>query len=95
MLGLAVDEIVKTGVRLTNVTCDCLRAQISMMKVLGASLDPDNLDLKICCDKQTTPIYFMHDMCHCIKLVRNAWHFHKCMKNSKGELIEWSYIEKL
>ena len=40
-------------------------------------------------------MFFIHDMCHAIKLVRNAWHSFRRIKNSKGEVIDWEFIEKL
>ena len=90
----AVEEISGTGVNLVSITCDSLKAQMSMMKNLGANLSPDKLDPQIFKDKQS-PIYFIHDISHAIKLVRNAWHHVRQLKNSRGEIIDWGYIERL
>ena len=83
------------GVRVVAVTCDMPSVHLSMMTALGVKLNPKMPSLQICKEKEGPPIFFIHDMCHAIKLVRNAWHFHKCIKNSKSELIKWCYIEYL
>ena len=81
IVNTAVDEILKTGVRIVGITCDSLQAQLAMMRNLGADLNPTNPNLQIFKEKVTPPMFFIHDMCHAIKLVRNAWHSFKKMKN--------------
>ena len=95
LVDLAVDELLGTGVRVVAVTCDSPKVQLSMMKCLGADLNVDNPDLQICKDKGSTPIYFIHDMCHVLKLVRNAWHHHKLILNADKKVIDWSYVQKI
>jgi len=77
------------------VVCDAPQVQLSMMKKLGADLDPETVNTKICEDMQERPIHFVHDMCHCIKNVRNAWAHLKVIKNANGDNIDWKYIEEL
>ena len=61
-----------------------------------ANLDPECLDLHICKDKPGNPIYFIHDMCHVMKLIRNAWREkHKKYKDSTGDIIDWQYVVEL
>ena len=93
ILSLAIDELLNVGVRVVSVTCDSPIVQLSMMKELGANLDVNNPDLHICKDKPGPKIHFIHDVCHTLKLVRNAWHKHKKIKN--GDVIDWTYIERL
>ena len=95
IVDLAVDELLSTGVTVTCVTCDSPSVQLSMMKELGADLNPDSPDLEICKEKAGPPIYFIHDNCHALKLVRNGWHHHRRIKNSKNEVIDWAYVERL
>jgi len=66
-----------------------------MMKQLGADLTPEHPDLQICHDKPGPPIYFVHDMCHALKLVRNGWHHHKKIKNANNQEIDWQFIVEL
>ena len=95
-MSIGIDELLESGVRVVNVTCDSPRVQLAMMRELGANLDPDSLDLHICKDKPGHPIYFVHDMCHVMKLIRNAWgDHHKKLKDSNGEIIDWQYILEL
>ena len=95
LVDIAVDELLDCGATVVCVTCDSPTVQLAMMKQLGADLRPESLDLQICRDKPGPPIYFLHDMCHALKLVRNGWHFHKIIKNSNNEHIDWKYIVEL
>ena len=96
LVSIGIDELLEAGVRVVNVTCDSPRVQLAMMKELGANLDPECLDLHICKDKPGNPIYFIHDMCHVMKLIRNAWgEKHKKFKDSNGDIIDWQYIIEL
>ena len=95
LVDRAVDELLECGVKLVNITCDSPPVQLSMMKNLGANLDVESFDLHICKDKPGNNIYFVHDQCHAMKLVRNAWNHHKKLKNANGDIIDWSYIIEL
>ena len=94
-MDAAIDHLLDCGVQVVCVTCDSPTVQLSMMRILGADIDSAEPCLRICKDKPCPPIYFVHDMCHAIKLVRNAWQFRKSLKNDKGELIEWRYLVEL
>ena len=88
LVELAVRRLVDVGVRVVNVTCDCTRVNIAMMKNLGANLNPQKIDSQKCYDIGTTNMYIIHDMVHCIKLVRNTWAHHKILRIQNGEVID-------
>ena len=70
-----------------------LRGTLHFNINLGSNLDVKYPDFHICKDKPGPKIHFIHDVCHALKLVRNAWHKHKKIKN--GDVIDWTYIERL
>lgn len=94
-MEIAIEKLIDVGARVASVVCDCPQVQLSMMRKLGANLDVDSINTVICANIKSSPIHIIHDMCHCIKNVRNSWAYHKVLKNSEGKLIEWAYIEKL
>ena len=83
------------GAKVVCITCDSPRVQLSMMRHLGSNMDPTSPDPQICRSKDGLSIFHIQDMCHAVKLVRNAWHKLKKIKNSKDEVIDWGYIEQL
>ena len=92
---LAAQEVVDTGMRVVDLVCDGPPVHLSMIKKLGANLDPDNLDTQVLHNIDGPPIHMILDMCHDIKNVRNAWKHHRILKNAKGENIDWIYLENL
>ena len=93
---MAVQKLVETGVTVLNVTCDGPRVQLSAMRLLGAVISSGKpVHTRILSDLDCPPIYFILDAVHCIKLIRNSWAKLKIIKNSKGENIEWKFIEQL
>lgn len=69
----ALQKLYDVGIRVVSITCDCLAANWSTLKKLGAVIDlqnlkawfphPSNPDLKV---------YLVLDPSHLIKLIRNA-----------------------
>ena len=92
---LTAQKLLDIGLKFTSLTCDGPKVHLSMLKLLGANLDTDNLETQIFQDLDSPPIYLMLDMCHDVKNVRNAWKHHRVFKNAKGERIDWSFLEKL
>ena len=37
----------------------------------------------------------MHDQCHVLKLIRNAWEHHRKFKDVNGDVIDWQFIVEL
>lgn len=94
-MEMCVKKLVEIGVRVSNVTCDSPKVNISMFKKLGARVDCDNPDMQILKDMDGPPIYGIHDNVHSVKNVRNTWGSVRLLKNAKGEVIDWDYIVKL
>ena len=85
-----VEELNEVGANVVAVACDSPNVQLSMMRLLGAVMDPENPDPRILREKGN--IYHIQDICHALKLVRNAWHDLKRIKNSRNEVIAYSVI---
>ena len=66
------------------------------MRLLGAIIDPSKpVCTKILSDLDCPPICFVLDAVHCFRLIWNAWFSCKVFLNSKGEKIDWRFIEFL
>ena len=92
---IAVQKLLDIGVTVTSLTCDGPQVNLSTLKHLGANLDGNNLDTQLFQDLNSRPIFSIVDMVHSVKNVRNAWKVRRVLKNSKGEMIDWTYLERL
>ena len=93
---MAVSRINRTGAVLTNIVCDNPPVNHAMLKSLGASLDPDNLNPTTrLINVSGKKIYAFLDPPHLIKLTRNALGDYKTLLNSDGHKIHWHFIERL
>lgn len=84
----------ETGVRVVSITCDGLASNLTLMKLMGASLDTDNLQTELNLTDKGEPINFVLDNCHLVKLVRNCLGDYKVLKHNGNE-IKWDYIAAL
>ena len=84
----------ETGVRVVSITCDGLASNLTLMKLMGASLDTDNLQTELNLTDKGEPINFVFDNCHLVKLVRNCLGDYKVLKHNGNE-IKWDYIAAL
>lgn len=86
----------EVGVTVASVTCDGPSAHFTMAKHLGANVD-DILNLKPYFEHPFTKsnVYIIFDACHMLKLVRNNWAKCRVFINSKGQTIDYKYIEML
>ena len=92
----AIDHVNQTGAVITNITCDNPPSNLKMLKHLGASLDPENLDprlkFKNVLDKY---ILAMPDTPHLLKLTRSALGDCEVLVDGDGNQIKWDYIRQL
>jgi hypothetical protein len=65
-------EIVHTTGAVVSLTFDGAAANVSMVKDLGDDLSPFNLKSTFLNSITNEPIFIFIDMCHVIKLLRNA-----------------------
>ncbi|CAB3982964.1 thap domain-containing 9 [Paramuricea clavata] len=86
----------EVGVKVVSFTYDGPTTHQAMLKLLGARLSADNLQVYFPhpCDNNEK-IYVFLDACHMIKLVRNTMSDWKVMKDSDGNTIDWKFIEEL
>jgi len=95
LVKIALEEVEKTGARAVSLTADGPSTHLTMMRELGAKLDPENM----------VP-YFPHpchpnrrvhvilDLVHMLKLVRNSLGSSGIIKSPSG-LVKWEYIANL
>ena len=92
---MTLQKIHETGASGVSLTCDGPSSHLTMLEVLGARLDPDNMipyfphpsDPK-------SQVYVLLDIPHMFKLVRNSLASSKVIKSTSGD-VKWSFIEAL
>ena len=83
---------VASKIKIRCVTCDGTATNFSTMKKLGCKIG-DNLDGTFTRDGETC--YFIPDMCHMLKLARNALDAYQVFIDGEGNKIEWRFIVSL
>jgi len=84
------------GVNVISLTCDGPSAHLTMLKELGASINPDNMNSSF--PHPADPhklVWAFLDACHMLKLARNCLGTLKTMRDSSQRVISWKYIENL
>ena len=96
LINICIQRLSDIGVRVISVTCDGPSCHFKMMKELGASLKPT--DMRPYFDNpgsKNHKVYTLLDICHMIKLVRNAIGTYHTLLDEDGNKIEWKYLEAL
>lgn len=96
-------ELIKTALALTaeknlricSVTCDGCAVNISTLNILGCHLDPENCVPYFNHVSLPHKVYATLDICHMIKLTRNALADMGTFLTASNEKISWEYIERL
>lgn len=96
-------ELVKTlltltaekGIRIRNITCDGAAANQAMLTALGCSLDPTNPKPYFQHPTMAHNVYGTLDICHMIKLARNALAEYGAFHCSDSQRICWQYFSNL
>ena len=96
-------ELVKTalqltanhGIRVRNITCDGAAANISMFTMLGCDMNPVHPTTSFKHPHFEHQVHATLDICHMLKLARNALAEMKYFSCNNGTLIKWSYIDEL
>ena len=96
-------ELIKTAItlaseknlRICSVTCDGCAANISTLTMLGSNLDPENCSPCFTHDSVQCPIYSTLDICHMLKLARNALAEMGTFLTDTNHRISWEYIVRL
>jgi hypothetical protein len=86
----------EVGVTVVSLTSDAPPTNLSMFKILGANLNPLNMDASFPHPCEGCPrVQVVLDACHMLKLLRNALAHYKYFENGDGEQISWKYIQEL
>ena len=96
LMRKAIELVNNTGSVITNIACDNPKVNLSMLKHLGAVLDPDNLNPKLNI-KNVLGLYIlaMPDSPHLIKLTRNTLGDLEVLIDGDGNEIKWEFIVHL
>jgi len=95
LVNRCIDLLSKTGVTIVSLTFDGCPTNINMMKILGCSLNANNMNTSFKVDGVVNPIFIIPDPAHMVKLVRNTFG-EKCkFIDLNGGVIDFEYINKL
>ena len=86
----------ETGVETLSLTCDGPPCNFAMLRELGANLNIEHLDPSF--PNPADPeeeVHCMLDVCHMVKLIRNAFGSGLIFKTPDGDTIRWQYVEEL
>ena len=96
-------ELIKTALQLTaakslkvcSITCDGCAANMSTLALLGCRLDPEDCKPYFRHPFLEQNVYATPDICHMIKLARNALAELGAFLTPDNEKISWEYIARL
>ena len=97
LIKVCIQRLFDIGVRVISVTCDGPSAHFKMMSELGAELNPPN-NVNPSFQHPSSKnhkVYALLDICHMIKLVRNAFHKYGTLLDDEDKKIEWKYFVAL
>ncbi|GFO07766.1 THAP domain-containing protein 9 [Plakobranchus ocellatus] len=87
------------GVRVISLACDGPSCHFSMLKQLGACLegnDPNKFETSFPHPASADDrIYVLLDVCHMLKLFRNAFAVCGLFRDRNNQIIRWGYLEDL
>ena len=87
------------GVRVVSLTCDGPSCHLSMLRQLGAHLegnDPNEFDPSFPHPAGGDDrIYALLDVCHMLKLLRNAFAVCGLFRDKDKQIIRWAYLQEL
>lgn len=82
-----------SGIIIVSITFDGTLTNLSTCKLLGCSLDPENIITKVSCFEDD--IFIFPDPPHMLKLIRNAFAQYKQFIDGEGGIIDFKYIVEL
>lgn len=94
IINESLDRLHDVGVKFVSLTLDGPTSHFSSMKTLGASFDLDDPRPYFIHKKSGSKVRVIFDACHMLKLHRNHFGQLKELKDGRGRLIKWDYIEK-
>ena len=96
LVNTALQLTADHGIRVRCITFDGAAANISMANALGCSLGSSGeMVTHFNHPSLNIPVYIILDVCHMLKLARNALAELGTLTDASGKSIRWSYIQKL
>lgn len=95
LIKTALTLTAEKGLRIASVTCDGCPANISTLKMLGANLSMESLDPSFPHPTLPKRVFATLDICHMLKLGRNALADSCYFVNGSNEKISWEFIYRL
>ena len=90
LIKICIQRLSDIEVRVISVTCDGPSCQFKMFRELGAILKPPNMKPYFdSLESKDHKVYALLDICHMIKLVRNAFNKLSTLLDKDGNKIEW------
>ena len=86
----------EAGVRAVSLTCDGPSCHFSMMRHLGVNMTVTVQDHSFPHPADPSlKVYVVLDVCHMLKLLRNALSDIRFLRTQDGRIVSWKYIEEL
>lgn len=85
----------ETGVLITSITFDGPRYNFAMATTLGAKLNIGDLQVYFLHPVSKAKVFVICDPCHMLKLIRNLFGKLQVIVDGDGNIIRWSFLEKL
>lgn len=96
LVKICIKKLHDAGVSVISLTCDGPSCHFTMMKELGARLEPNNLKTYFPHPLEPNKkIHVLLDVCHMLKLVRNTLGQGGILMDKDGSKIYWNYIVEL
>lgn len=95
LLSHCIETVMATGVEISGITFDGAPTNITLARLMGCDLNPQNAEFCIQIENNTKKIPIFPDPCHMLKLVRNSFAEISPLMDSEGRTIDWKYIVEL
>ena len=95
LIRTALTLTATSGIQVRNVTCDGCSSNIATLHLLGCSLDPRDPKVAFHHPSFDYDVYASLDICHILKLARNALASMDSFVTSDNQQISWGYIRSL
>ena len=91
-----IQKLYDIGVNVVSLTCDAPSCHFTMMDDLGVQLDATDIQAHFCHPSDSNlKVHVIFDVCHMLKLVRNAFAEGGIFLDPSGQKVKWSYLHEL
>ena len=92
LVKTCIEKLHDVGVDVVSLTCDGPSCHFTMLKELGACLDPTTLQAYFTHPMDSKKVHILLDVCHMLKLIRNTLGEGGILIDKDGGRICWDYI---